>query len=163
MLFRTCRCGVFLKKMSERKRSGTRVSCDISATLAFLNHPDLPPEPCRIIIVNPQECGIRFHRPLELGTRVQLQGLPTNRNVIARVMNCTDLRPYDKFRKGIKKRQMCVWALNPRLKIGPKLLIFYTRSASCVRCNTKFPVFTLQTTRDEYEGRERKLAPFSSG
>ena len=82
--------------MSERKRSGTRVSCDISATLAFLNHPDLPPEACRIIIANPQECGIRFHRPPELGTRVQLQGLPTNRNVIARVMNCTDLRPYDK-------------------------------------------------------------------
>ena len=82
--------------MSERKRSGTRVSCDISATLAFLNHPDLPPEACRIIIANPQECGIRFHRPLELGTRVQLQGLPTNRNVIARVMNCTGFRPYEK-------------------------------------------------------------------
>ena len=82
--------------MSERKRNGTRVSCDISAKLAFLNHPDSLPEPCRIIIVNPQECGIRFHRPLELGTRIQLQNLPINRNVIARVMNCTDLRPYEK-------------------------------------------------------------------
>jgi hypothetical protein len=82
--------------MPEQKRSGTRVSCDIPATLALLNFPDLPSEPCRIIVVNPQECGIRFGRSLELGTRVQLQGLPTNRNVIARVANCTDLRPYEK-------------------------------------------------------------------
>jgi hypothetical protein len=82
--------------MPEYKRNGTRVSCDIPATLALLNFPDLPSEPCRIIVVNPQECGIRFGRSLELGTRVQLQGLPTNRNVIARVANCTDLRPYEK-------------------------------------------------------------------
>jgi hypothetical protein len=82
--------------MSERKRTGTRVSCDISAMLSFLNHPDLASEPCRIIVVNPQECGIRFYRPLEFGTRVQLQGLPTDRNVIAKVVNCTDLHPYQK-------------------------------------------------------------------
>lgn len=64
--------------------------------LGFLNHPELASEPCRIIVVNPQECGIRFNRSLKLGTRVQLQGLPTNRNVIARVVNCIDLRPYEK-------------------------------------------------------------------
>ena len=81
--------------MSESKRGGTRVSCDIWATLAFLKNPDLPPEPCRIIVVNSQECGIKFYRPLELGTRVQFQRLPTHRNVIARVVNCTDLRPYE--------------------------------------------------------------------
>jgi hypothetical protein len=64
--------------------------------LALLNFAELPAEPCRIIVVNPQGCGIRFDHPLELGTRVQLQGLPTKRNVIARVMNCTDLRLYEK-------------------------------------------------------------------
>jgi hypothetical protein len=83
--------------MGEQKRVGTRVSCDISAALALLNYPDLPSESCRIIVISPQECGIRFGRSLELGTRVQLQGLPTNLNVIARVANCTDLRPYEKF------------------------------------------------------------------
>jgi hypothetical protein len=83
--------------MPEHKRNGTRASCDIPATLALLNFPDLSAEPCRIIVANPHECGIRFGRSLEDGTRVQLQGLPTNLNVIARVVTCTDLRPYEKF------------------------------------------------------------------
>lgn len=83
--------------MPERTRNRIRVSCDINAMLGFLNYPDLPSEPCRIIIANPQECSIRFGRPLEIGTRVQLGGLPTNRNVIARVMTCTNLRSYEKL------------------------------------------------------------------
>lgn len=82
--------------MPEAHRSGTRVSCDISATLSFLNYPDLAPEACRVLVVNAQECGIRFHRPLGLGTRVQFHGLRTDRNVIARVVNCIPLHPYQK-------------------------------------------------------------------
>ena len=106
--------------MPERTRKGTRVSCDISAMLVFLNFLDLSFEPCRIIIVNPQECGIRFTRPLELGTRVQLQGLPTNRNVVARAVNCTDLRPYEKswFIQLALDEPGNVWGIENRPKIG---------------------------------------------
>lgn len=81
--------------MPEPKCNGTRVSCEIWAKFAFLNYPDLTSEPCRTVFVTPQKCGIRFDRPFELGTRVQFQRLPTSCNVIARVVNCTELRPYE--------------------------------------------------------------------
>jgi hypothetical protein len=40
---------------------------------------------------------VRFGRPLEIGTRVQLEGLPDKRNIIARVVNCLSLGQYEKF------------------------------------------------------------------
>jgi hypothetical protein len=52
---------------------------------------------CLIIIANPQGCGLKLTRPLEIGTRVQIQGLVTTRNVIARVVNCISLGQYEKF------------------------------------------------------------------
>jgi hypothetical protein len=83
--------------MPDRRRNGTRVSCDIRAKLDILSSLDPPSAPCQIIVINPQGCGIRFNRPLEIGTRVQLQGLPANRNVIARVVNCISFGQYEKF------------------------------------------------------------------
>jgi hypothetical protein len=83
--------------MHERKRNGTRVSCEIPAQLETLNSLHLPPAPCLIIVVNPHGCGVKFARPLEIGTRVQIQGLLTDRNVIARVSNCISLGEYEKF------------------------------------------------------------------
>jgi hypothetical protein len=81
--------------MSDRRRSGTRVACQISAQLEALNSLDLPAMPCLIIVANPQGCGVKMNRPLEIGTRVQLQGLLTSRNVIARVANCFSLGEYE--------------------------------------------------------------------
>src|SRR5437870_5733599 len=83
--------------MPDRRRNGTRVSCNISVKIEILDSPSVPSTPCLIIVVNPQGCGIRLDRPLELGTRVQLQCLPTNRNVIARVMHCSSLGEYERF------------------------------------------------------------------
>jgi hypothetical protein len=83
--------------MQDRRRNGTRVSCDIPAQLETLNSLHLPPAPCLIIVVNPQGCGVKFGRPLEIGTRVQVQGIIANRNVIARVVNCISLGEYEKF------------------------------------------------------------------
>ena len=57
----------------------------------------LSSEPCQIIVVNPQGCGVRFGRRLEIGTCVQLEGLPVQRSVTARVVNCFSLGDYEKF------------------------------------------------------------------
>lgn len=69
------------------RRSGTRINCEISVRLGLLDSIHSPSEPCLIILVNPLGCAARFSGPLEVGTRVRLQGLP-EREVTARVVNC---------------------------------------------------------------------------
>jgi len=53
--------------------------------------------PCVVVLVNPQGCAARFHCPVEIGTPVQLEGLPSNSSVTARVVNCISLGKYEKF------------------------------------------------------------------
>jgi len=66
----------------------TRVPCEIPVTLASLD----PARPffdlCLVVLVSPQGCAARFYRPLEIGSAVRLEGLPTNTSVTARVVNC---------------------------------------------------------------------------
>ena len=78
-------------------RRGTRIPCEIRLTLVTLDsaHPFF--EPCLVVLVNPQGCGLRFGRPLEIGTRVRLEGLPAKRSVTAQVVNCISLGEYEKF------------------------------------------------------------------
>lgn len=83
--------------MHDRRRTGTRIRCEISVTLNLVDSAHSQSEPCLIIVATPQGCGVRVQRPLEIGTRVQLQGLPTNRNVIARVVSCISLGEYEYF------------------------------------------------------------------
>ena len=45
------------------------------------------PEECVVILVNLQGCAARFHRPLDVGASVTLEGLPGG-CVGARVVNC---------------------------------------------------------------------------
>lgn len=40
---------------------------------------------------------MRIGHPLEVGTRVQLEGLPEQRNIIARVVSCVSLGEYEKL------------------------------------------------------------------
>lgn len=54
-------------------------------------------EPCLAILANLKGCGVRFGRPLKVGTHVRLEGLPTKRSVTARVVNCISLGEYEKF------------------------------------------------------------------
>jgi hypothetical protein len=56
-------------------------------------------EPALVILANPQGCGVRFGRSLEIGTAVQLQNLPVplERSVTAQVVNCISLGQYEKF------------------------------------------------------------------
>jgi hypothetical protein len=71
--------------MSDPRRGGTRVSCEIAASLRV---PGCPlPEECLVILVNPQGCAARFNRPVELGTTVRLEGLPAG-CARARIVNC---------------------------------------------------------------------------
>jgi hypothetical protein len=44
-----------------------------------------------VILVNPQGCAARSRRPVEIGTCIRLEGLPSQRNVTARVVNCIPL------------------------------------------------------------------------
>lgn len=82
--------------MHDFRRSGTRIKCEIPVRLDFLDSVDLPSEPCQIIVVNPQGCGLRIARRLEIGTRVRLEGLPEKRRVDARVVNRISLGEYEK-------------------------------------------------------------------
>jgi len=83
--------------MHDRGRIGTRVKCEISVNLNRLDSAHSPSEPCLIIVVNPQGCGVRLGRQLEIGTRVRLEGLPEKRSVTAQVVNCISLGEYEKF------------------------------------------------------------------
>ena len=44
-----------------------------------------------MILVNPQGCAARFRRPVEIGTCIRLEGLPSRSSVTARVVNCIPL------------------------------------------------------------------------
>lgn len=78
-------------------RRGTRIPCEIRLSLMTLDSARPFFEPCLVVLVNPQGCGLRFGRPLKIGTRVRLEGLPANRSVIAQVVNCISLGEYEKF------------------------------------------------------------------
>ena len=84
---------------ADRKRAqrrGTRIPCEIQATLTSQDPLLTFFEPCLIILVNPQGCAVRSSRPLEVGTSVWLEGLPANGSAQARVVNCISLGQYEK-------------------------------------------------------------------
>ena len=44
-----------------------------------------------IILANLQGCAVKCFRPIPIGTTVQIDGLPTQSLIIARVVNCIDI------------------------------------------------------------------------
>jgi hypothetical protein len=76
-------------------RFGTRIRYQIQITLSDPTHPSS--EPCFALLVNPQGCAARFCRALEIGTAVQLQGLPGGVSVTARVVNCIKIEECARF------------------------------------------------------------------
>ena len=87
-----------MDSIADRKRAqrrGTRIPCEIQATLT--SQDPLPTffGPCLIILVNPQGCAARSPRPLEVGTSVWLQGLPEEGCARAQVVNCISLGQYE--------------------------------------------------------------------
>jgi len=67
-------------------RCGTRIPCEIPATLTSLDPAQRYSDGCLIILVNPQGCAARFGRPLEIGAAVRLEGLPAITDVTARLL-----------------------------------------------------------------------------
>ena len=78
-------------------RRGTRIPCEIPATLTSLDPAQPFSDSCLVILVNPQGCAVRFCRPLPVGAITQLEGLPAKTSATARVMNCISLGPYEKL------------------------------------------------------------------
>ena len=73
--------------MGYPKRSGSRITCEIPAALRVQECSPTLPQEFMVILVNLQGCAARFHRPLEIGTTVRLEGLPRG-CADARVVNC---------------------------------------------------------------------------
>jgi len=78
-------------------RRGTRISFEIPIIVTSLDSAHPFSEPCTTLLVNPQGCAVRFRRPLEIGVAVQLEGLPVETSVSARVVNCIAIGEYEKF------------------------------------------------------------------
>lgn len=72
-------------------RRSTRVRWEIPIRLTSLDpaHPFM--EKGQTLVVNPQGCGVKLSRPVEVGTAVQLDGLPGVGSVTAHVANCISL------------------------------------------------------------------------
>jgi len=77
-------------------RGGTRIPCEIPATLINLDPLHPFSESCQILLVNLNGCAARTARPVEIGSAIQLQGLPA-RTVTARVVTCTSLGEFEKI------------------------------------------------------------------
>lgn len=78
-------------------RRGTRIPCEIQLTLTGCDPHHRFSELCLVVLVNPQGCGVRFGRPIEVGIAVELTGLPVEHRVSAHVVNCISLGQYEKF------------------------------------------------------------------
>lgn len=78
-------------------RRGTRVPCEIPLAPTSLDRCQPFSGESLVILVNPQGCAARFGRPVEIEATVRLEGLPANRNVTARVVNCISMGQYEKI------------------------------------------------------------------
>ncbi|HEX8816453.1 MAG TPA: hypothetical protein VF753_13215 [Terriglobales bacterium] len=79
------------KTSLESSHRPTRIRAQIPIRIRSL---DLKPEfaeECHTLVVNPDGCGVRLTRPLELECRVVLEDLPGGNHAIARVANCVPL------------------------------------------------------------------------
>lgn len=73
------------------QRNGTRIPCAIPITLQGLDPAHPFSEQGEIILVNLRGCAGRFTHPMRIGGTVELQGLPTNSHVTARIVSCISL------------------------------------------------------------------------
>ena len=87
--------GNFAPRNKQMHRSGTRVPCQIPATLVNLDPTQPFADSCLVILVNPQGCAAHFRRSVKIGTAVRLEGLPSG-GVTAQVVNCISLGEHQK-------------------------------------------------------------------
>jgi hypothetical protein len=71
-----------------QRRRGTRVCVQIPVRITSLDPATIFAENCHTLTVNPQGCGIRCSRPLEMGLQLRIDELPGRGTALARVA-CT--------------------------------------------------------------------------
>lgn len=101
-----------------QRRHGTRVRAQIPLRIISLDPKASFSENCHTVLVNPYGCGIRFPRPLEPGTRVRMEGLPSGMVVTARVasnMRLTDEGKYWLVGLGLESPGN-LWCISPTPK-----------------------------------------------
>ncbi len=72
-------------------RGGTRVPCNIPVQITNVNGIHWFSEQGVVILANPLGCAVRFRCPVQDGTTVLLEGLPSVGMATARVVNCISL------------------------------------------------------------------------
>lgn len=78
-------------------RRSTRIPCEIPAVVTSLDlcHPFS--NPCVIVLVNLQGCTVRSQHPLQVGTAVRLEGLPSGKTPNARIVNSISFGEQEKL------------------------------------------------------------------
>jgi len=78
-------------------RGGTRIPCEIPVLLTSKDPGEPFRQPCHVILANLRGCAARSPRPVRPGTEVQLDDLPVQRPVPAKVVNCISLGEFEKL------------------------------------------------------------------
>jgi hypothetical protein len=78
------------------ERSGTRVPCEIEATLRSADESCPFSEPCRIVLANLQGCVLKIYRALDVGSAVILEGLPAAAKITGRIITSIPLGKHEK-------------------------------------------------------------------
>jgi hypothetical protein len=94
---RTFHLATLSSRPEKSSRGGTRIPCEIPVTLTSLDPGQSFSQPCLIILANLGGCAVRSPRPVNPGTVVYLNGLPTGTEVAARVVNCISLGEFEHF------------------------------------------------------------------
>jgi CheY-like chemotaxis protein len=139
-------------------RQGTRIKCELSATLISLDPVHPFSGPCSVILANPNGCAVRCNHSLEVGTAVRLEGLPTENMITARVVNCISLGPFEKVRilGLVLDRPGNVWGIkNPPKDWSPKSLSTIAVAKPLILCLEDNPTYlALRKKVLEREGYE---------
>ena len=75
-------------KTHESQRHGTRIRVVVPLRVTTLDPKAEFSERTKTLVVNLEGCGLTLSRPLERGTAVTLDELPSGRSATARVANC---------------------------------------------------------------------------
>ncbi|HTS07292.1 MAG TPA: hypothetical protein VMP68_17050 [Candidatus Eisenbacteria bacterium] len=82
-------------KPERSERGGTRIPCEISATLTIRDAREPFSQQCLIILANLRGCAVRSPAPIPVGTEVWLAGLPAQPEVSAHVVTCISLGQFE--------------------------------------------------------------------
>ena|ERR1700756_3113010 len=83
-------------KPASSVRRSTRIPCEIPVTLTGLDSTNASSRAV-IILVNVQGCALRSDHPMQVGSTVRVEGLPSGKSAYARIVNCISLGEHEKL------------------------------------------------------------------